>query len=192
MRITGGKALNRKLITPKSGKKNPIRPTSDRVREALFNILGTHVENSVVLDLYTGTGSLAIEALSRGARSAVLVDVSTTSLELVRKNILLASNQFKAELIRLNLERKASYTTIFRKFAEKNPFNLIFLDPPYEKKLAEMALTMVEKTGLLAPEGIIVAEERCNVQLPEQFGTINLMTSRRYGETGIWIYQQEN
>jgi len=191
LRITGGTARNRKLKTPKPGGRNSLRPTSDRVREALFSILGEHVYGARVLDLFTGTGSLGLETLSRGADFVVFVDQLPQSLKLVQKNILLCFHQARTEIIRLNLENKASFQTIHNKFAEHKAFNLIFLDPPYEKKLAEKALTMVEKTGLLTADGIVVAEERWSVTLPEQIGMLFLTKKRRYGETGIWIYQQE-
>ena len=160
------------------------------MREAVFNILGEYIEGARVLDLFTGTGSLGIEALSRGADFVVFADQFSTSLELVRNNVLLCFQNPKAEIIRLNLDKIKSFQSIYDKFAAQKPFNLVFLDPPYEKKLAEKALTMVEKTGLLIAGGIAVAEERFNVDLPEKIGMLSLHKKRRYGETGIWIYQQ--
>ena len=88
----------------------------------------------------------------------------------------------------LNLDRRSSYQSLKNKFSQERPFDLIFLDPPYEKKLAETALTMVEETGLLAPNGTVVVEERRSETLTEQIGTMKLVTRRQYGETGIWIY----
>ena len=189
MRITGGTARNRKLIPPRPGNRDHVRPTSDRVREALFNILGKKVEGARVLDLFSGTGSLGLDALSRGAASAVFVDQFPQSLELVRKNVHLCFSEAEVAVVRRNLDKKNSYQFLYNTFAAANPFTLIFLDPPYQKKLAEKALTMVEETGLLAADGFVVAEERSKITLPDTIGLLALQTQRSYGETGIWIYR---
>lgn len=189
MRITGGTALNRKLKTPGSGKREIIRPTSDRVREALFNILGNHISGARILDLFSGTGALGIEALSRGADYAVFVDQHALSLDLIRTNLHTCFRQADVEIIRLSLAKESAYVSLHKRLSGRNMFDLIFLDPPYEKRLAEMALTMVEKTGLIAQGGYVIAEERSNIYLPERIGSLLLQQKRRYGETGIWIYQ---
>lgn len=190
MRITGGKARSRKLITPKATGKDYIRPTSDRVREALFSILGELIPDTRILDLFAGTGSFGLDALSRGAKQVVFVDEFNQSLKLVQQNLQHCFDQPSAEVIRLNLKKISSYTTLKNRFAEQTPFDIIFLDPPYEKKMAETALTMIEKTGLVATEGVVIAEERWKVALPQQIGSLQLHLNRRYGETGIWIYKQ--
>jgi len=191
LRITGGTAKNRKLISPKSGWKNDVRPTSDRVREALFSILGEKVAGARVLDLFAGTGSLGLEALSRGAASAVFVDQSYASLDLIRQNLNKCFTDVQADYLRLDLAKIKSFSLLRQHIQDDGRFTLIFLDPPYEKKLAEMALTMVEKTGLVVPAGIVVAEERWKVELPERVGSLYLHLHRRYGETGIWLYIAE-
>lgn len=169
-----------------------IRPTSDRVREALFNILRNEVQGAEVLDLFAGTGSFGIEALSRGAVSAVFVDQCILSLDLIRTNLQSCFKQTDAEIIRLNLAKETSYKTLTNRLSTRNnQFDIIFLDPPYEKKLAEMTLRMVEKTGFPATNGYVIAEERANVNLPGQIGTLTLQQRRQYGETGIWIYRKE-
>jgi len=189
LRITGGTALNRKLKTPGSGKREIIRPTSDRVREALFNILGDRVAGARILDLFAGTGSLGIEALSRGASYAVFVDKNALSLNLIRSNLHSCFKQADVEIIRLSLTGESTYISLHKRLSGRNIFDLIFLDPPYEKKLAETALTMVEKTGLIAQGGYVIAEERSKIYLPEKIGSLHLQQKRNYGETGIWIYQ---
>lgn len=189
MRITGGTALNRKLKTPGSGRKENIRPTSDRVREALFNILGDRVAGARILDLFAGTGSLGIEALSRGAASAVFVDQSSIALDLIRSNLVACFQQADVEIIRLSMAREAAYPTLLKRLSGRKTFDIIFLDPPYEKKLAETALTMVEKTELPVQGGYVMAEERSNIILPMEIGSLHLLHKRSYGETGIWIYQ---
>lgn len=193
MRITGGKQRSRKLIPPKTtGNKDAIRPTSDRVREALFSILGEAVCNARVCDLFAGTGSFGLDALSRGARLVVFVDASRQALQLVGQNLLHCFEHPQAEAVRLDLDKKSSYATLRKRFAEQFPFDIVFLDPPYEQKLAETALTLIEKTGLVATEGLVIAEERWNAALPQQIGLLQLQLHRRYGETGIWIYKQHN
>lgn len=191
MRITGGTAKGRKLCSPK-GAGDAIRPTSDRVREALFSILGGKVPGARVLDLFAGTGSLGLEALSRGATSTVFVDHSPRALELIRANLLHGFPLTAPELFKLDLGRPAAFGSLARKLAPGRQFDLVFLDPPYEKKLAEQALTMVEKSGLVAAGGCVIAEERWKVILPEEAGCLRLFLHRRYGETGIWLYATEN
>lgn len=192
MRITGGTARNRRLKAPGPGKKNSIRPTSDRVREALFSILGNKVAGARILDLFSGTGSLGLEALSRGAASAIFVDSRPEALDFIRMNLQACFRDAEAKIIRLNLSKPSAYSSLIKKVSmDDGLFDIIFLDPPYEKKLAELTLTMVEKTGLLHPDGYVIAEERAKVSLPEQIGSISLLESRRYGDTGIWLYQGE-
>jgi 16S rRNA (guanine966-N2)-methyltransferase len=191
LRITGGKARSRKLITPKTSGKDYIRPTSDRVREALFSILGNVIQNARVLDLFAGTGSFGLDALSRGAEHVVFVDDSSRSIKLIHQNLQNCFDQPKAEIIRLNLEKKASCNTLQNRLSDHDPFNIIFMDPPYEKKMAETTLTMVEKTGLVASEGIVIAEERWKENLSEQIGSLQLKVHRRYGDTAIWIYHHQ-
>lgn len=189
MRITGGTAKNRKLISPKSGWKDDVRPTSDRVREAVFSILGDMVRGAYALDLFAGTGSLGLEALSRGAEKVVFVDRSTLCLNLIQRNRHQCFPGSRAEFLKLDLRADRSFALLRTYLSAEKKFQLIFLDPPYEKKLAETALTMVDKTGLLAADGIVIAEERWNAALPERTGSLHLDGYRRYGETGIWLYK---
>ncbi len=168
--------------------KDYIRPTSDRVREALFSILDDRITNARVLDLFAGTGSFGLDALSRGAAFVVFVDQNPYALKLIGQNLQNCFDKPQADIVRMNLEKYSSYTSFKNRFSEQHRFNIIFLDPPYEKKMAETALTMIEKTGLVASNGVVIAEERSNASLPEQTGCLELTMQRRYGETGIWIY----
>ena len=190
MRITGGTAKGRILRSPK-GTDATIRPTSDRVREALFSILGGRIIGARVLDLFAGTGSLGLEALSRGAAGAAFVDHSLGALELIRNNLHHCFPLVPAELYRIDLGKGAGYASLARRLPPGSQFDLVFLDPPYEKKLAELALTMVDTTGLVAAGGSLIAEERWKVVLPERAGDLQLDLHRRYGETGIWLYTTE-
>lgn len=154
-------------------------------------MLGDLVLNARVLDLFAGTGSFGLDALSRGAEYAVFVDESSSALKIIRQNLQNCFKQPEAELIRLNLAKSLAFKTLKNRFAEDSFFNIIFLDPPYEKKMAESTLTMIEKTSLVAAEGVVIAEERWKISLPEKVGILKLQQQRRYGETGIWIYKSE-
>jgi 16S rRNA (guanine966-N2)-methyltransferase len=189
VRITGGIARGHKLCPPKSGSRT-IRPTSDRTREALFNILAARVTGSAVLDLYTGTGALGIEALSRGAELAIFVDQSRAALQLVAANVQQCIPEPRVSLLKLNLSRTDVMAQLKTRLPPDFCFDLVFLDPPYEKKLAQKTLQMVEKAGLVRENGLVIAEERKDAQLPARCGSLELVDQRRYGETGLWLYAQ--
>jgi 16S rRNA (guanine966-N2)-methyltransferase len=153
MRIVGGRLRGRALTAPKS---QAIRPTADRLRESLFNILIHGYRNAVmdgrVLDLFAGTGALGIEALSRGAAFALFVDDDVEARALLRANV---------EALGLG-----GVTRVFRRDATKlgavhpnEPFSLVFADPPYAKGLAEKALASARDGGWLTPDAVVVVEE---------------------------------
>ena len=188
MRITGGSAKGRHLSNPKAGWTF-LRPTGDRVREALFSILGEEVLGSTILDLYAGTGALGLEALSRGAETAVFVDQSRQALELIHGNLTNCFPEAKASLQMLNLSQEGSLAQLKKKMPAQLLFDIVFLDPPYEKKLADKTVAMVEKEALLKDNGLVVAEERASERLAKQYGTLILESHRSYGETGLWFYR---
>ncbi|MCO5092303.1 16S rRNA (guanine(966)-N(2))-methyltransferase RsmD [Bosea sp. (in: a-proteobacteria)] len=182
MRIVGGRLGGRPLAGPKPGIGG-IRPTSDRLRESLFNVLahayGGAVEGARVLDLFAGTGALGFEALSRGAAFALMVDDGTEARGLIREN-----------QMALGL---AGFSRIFRRDATKlgaitgmAPFSLVFCDPPYRKGLGEKALASARAGGWLAPEALIVLEEAADAEIdpPEGFAELE---RRAYGETQVMI-----
>jgi 16S rRNA (guanine966-N2)-methyltransferase len=175
VRIVGGRLRGRALAAPKS---QAIRPTADRLREALFNILihayGDPVTGARVLDLFAGTGALALEAISRGAAFALFVDDGAEARALLRENV---------EALGL-----AAVTRIFRRDATKlgpahpvEPFSLAFLDPPYGKGLAEKALVSAREGGWLTDEAMIVVEDVADAfKPPEGFEEIE---RRKYDDT---------
>lgn len=179
MRIVGGQFRGRPLATPKDDR---VRPTSDRVREAVFNILthsvpGFTLEGAKVLDLFSGTGALGIEALSRGAVFCLFVEQDAEARGLIRRNI---------EALGL-----AGVTRVFRRDAtdlgpagNRNHFTLLFADPPYERGLAEKALESAAAGGWLAPGAIAVIEEaeRTTLVLPAAFEEID---RRVWGTTQV-------
>ncbi len=190
MRIISGTARGRKLLTPPQ-KDNSIRPTADRAREALFNILGGRIDNSQVLDLFAGTGALGLEALSRGAKKVVFVDNGHLSLNIIKKNISLfpVENQQKNQFIVIkdDLQRPS--------FLKKLPvdiipqFDIIFADPPYEKDLSTSILQFINDHQLLKPDGLIVIEERYNITLPKKLSRLEQSDIRKYGEACFSFYQ---
>jgi 16S rRNA (guanine966-N2)-methyltransferase len=176
MRVVGGRLRSRPLAGPKS---DAVRPTSDRLREALFNILthayGDPVTGARVLDLFAGTGALGIEAISRGAAYALFVDDGAEARALLRDNV---------ESLGLG-----GVTRIFRRDASKlgpahpvEPFDLVFLDPPYGKGLAEKALASARDGGWLKPQALIVVEEATDAGFaaPEGFEELE---RRAYDDT---------
>jgi len=176
MRVVGGRLRSRPLAGPKS---DAVRPTSDRLREALFNILthayGDPVTGARVLDLFAGTGALGIEAISRGASYALFVDDGVEARALLRDNV---------ETLGLG-----GVTRIFRRDASKlgpahpvEPFDLVFLDPPYGKGLAEKALASARDGGWLKPQALIVAEEAADAGFvaPTEFTELE---RRKYNDT---------
>jgi 16S rRNA (guanine966-N2)-methyltransferase len=176
MRIVGGRLGGRTLAGPKS---QAIRPTSDRLRESLFNILahghGDPVTGARVLDLFAGTGALGLEAMSRGARFALFIDDGAEARALLRQNV---------EALGLG-----GVTRIFRRDATKlgaahpvEPFSLAFLDPPYRRGLAERALDSLAAGGWLTPDALVVVEEAADAgfQTPDGFTATD---RRRYDDT---------
>lgn len=178
MRIVGGRLRGARLVAPGG---NSVRPTSDKVRESIFNILAHGVDFEIeaarVIDLFAGTGALGCEALSRGARFCLFVDDAPASRGLIRQNI---------ETLELT-----GVTRVFRRDAARlgpagsvKPFDLLFADPPYGKALAEQALAAASEGGWLTPGAVCVLEERADAGLAPPEGFV-LLDKRRYGDTAI-------
>ncbi len=188
MRIIAGLARGRRLIPP-VGRGTAIRPTADRAREALFNILGPEtVAGAAVLDLFAGTGALGLEAISRGARRAVFVDLAPSALGIIRQNIALCGFSSQALVVRHDLLKSLSWGG---RCPEDEGFEVIFLDPPYRQDGAERLLTGLLAQGLLAAGGTVVFEDHAAEHLPETAGRLRLFDRRRYGDTGFWFYRLE-
>jgi 16S rRNA (guanine966-N2)-methyltransferase len=176
MRIVGGRLGGRTLAAPKS---QAIRPTSDRLRESLFNILahgyGDPIAGARILDLFAGTGALGLEAMSRGAAFALFIDDGAEARALMRQNV---------EALGLG-----GVTRIFRRDATRlgtvhpnDPFGLVFLDPPYRKGLAEKSLASLRDGGWLASDAVVIVEEAADAGFaaPQGFAEIE---RRRYDDT---------
>jgi 16S rRNA (guanine966-N2)-methyltransferase len=190
VRIVSGIARGRALFTPPP-KERTIRPTSDKAREALFSILGRVVDGAKVLDLFAGTGALGLEAFSRGAASVVFVDADPKARELIRRNISRLFSDFSNDKTLQVLADDLSGTLWqdnLRRLAPQG-FDLIFADPPYGQDLSLATLVTLDKSPLLAENGMLVLEERFNIALPQQLLRLRQVDQRRYGETGLRFYQ---
>ncbi|MBE0595881.1 MAG: 16S rRNA (guanine(966)-N(2))-methyltransferase RsmD [Desulfuromonadales bacterium] len=181
MRIISGTAKGRKLASF-SGQQ--IRPTSDRVREAIFSMLLSRLgsfEGRAVLDLYAGTGAMAIEALSRGAARAVLVDPESQATQLIRSNLQTCGFDQKGHHLRSTVE-----AALPRLSAES--FDLIFADPPYGQGLAAATLQFLSEQELLMPGGLLCIETARGEELPATAGPLERHDWRRYGATAVHLY----
>ena len=164
MRVISGKVRGLKLDTPKN---DDVRPTTDRVKESLFNIINPYVIDSNVLDLFAGTGSLGIECLSRGALSATFVDVSKDSINIVKSNVKKARVENESTI--LNLDFK---TAIDRLNVQNKKFDIIFMDPPYYKNMFIDALSNIDNSDLLSEDGIIVVEHDTKDKFIDKIGRL--------------------
>lgn len=196
MRIISGQARGRKLFTP--GQSKEIRPTSDRSREALFNIIGQRIKGARVLDLYSGTGALGLEALSRGAKDVVFVDLHQKAIELTRRNLEMCmqsidiADSVQPRIVKCDLRRGIRIAELSDP-TQQLSFDLIFLDPPYGKGLAEKTLQDIDTSLLCADNALIIAEDASTVSLPDSFPTqLTLSDQRRYGVTKFWFYTTQN
>lgn len=179
MRIVAGTAGGRTL----KGPKGPgLRPTADRVRESLFNILGQWLDGEAVLDLYAGTGALALEALSRGAGRAVLVDSGREALRLCRENAAALGLAERTEIVAAAVDAR----TLARL---RGPFQLVFADPPYAAQTPQGVLELVGASGLLAAEGRLVLEHDKRAEAPEACAGLVREDQRRFGDTVVSLYR---
>jgi len=177
MRIISGNCKGRKLIQIQG---NDIRPTSDRVREAIFNILDPRIKNARVLDLFAGTGAMGLEALSRGADHAVFVDAALSSCTIIQKNIDLCKMTDKGLLVHHDIICLPLPQTL-----GPHPFDLIFVDPPYGKGYVETTLGKAGFIDLLAPTGIIVTEQSFKESLTKPINGLDIYRQKKYSKTFI-------
>lgn len=180
MRVIAGRFRGTALASVGKGDTGAhLRPTTDRVRESLFNVLlggkfGDPINDAMVLDLFAGTGALGFEALSRGATHVTFVDDGRKAGSLIRENARITRSQSEITLINRDATRLHACTAA--------PANLVFLDPPYGKSLGQQALIAAQKGGWLAPEALIVWEESSPQLAPEGF---TLLDTRKYGDTHV-------
>ena len=168
MRIITGSARGRRLLTLEG---EDVRPTTERVKEALFSILQFQIEGRRVLDLFAGSGQLGLEALSRGAREAVFVDAGKEPISIVEKN--LVHMDYAALLLRRN-----------------DPFDIAFLDPPYRTGLLQKALPMT--AAIMNKGGVIVCEHPVDEEVPDTAGDFERKRDYRYGKILLTVYRHRD
>ena len=176
MRIVSGSARGRKLITPEG---MDIRPTTDKVKEAMFSIIQFDLQNKSILDLFAGTGQLGIEALSRGAKKVTFVDSSKKARELVKKNLELTGFSGLASLV-----PNDSFA-----FLQNTPerFDIVILDPPYENGMCEKAASFLP--SVLKDDSIVICETRPDERLPEEIGKLRIAKEYLYSGIKLTVYR---
>ncbi len=174
MRVISGLCKGRKLVKLQGQQ---IRPTSDRTREAIFNILGQKVKKAKVLDLFAGTGALGIEALSRGACHATFIDLSC---DIIHQNLELCHFGEKAMVINYNIINKC-----VSEILNEHRFDLVFIDPPYGRGYIEVALQKKSFTDLLNKDCIIIAEQSYKENLQIKISSLDIYRQKKYSKTNI-------
>ena len=180
MRIISGKFKGKRLT---SFRGRHIRPTSDKVREAIFNILPVEWDGKEVLDLFAGTGALGIESLSRGAQKAVFVEHHFRAVKILEKNIkaLLLDEQIR--LLKLHVDEGLNF---IKRSAWK--FDIAFLDPPYSKGLTDNILHLIADSEVMKENGIVVVEHHDKEQLSERYQKLQMDGQRKYGNTKVSFF----
>lgn len=179
MRVISGSARGKKLLCAE-GKD--IRPTLDRVKESVFNMIAFDIPDSSVLDLFSGSGALGIEALSRGAENATFVDMSSSSLEVTRKNLEMTHLSDKATLVKQDALDFIKNT--------KQKFDIIFLDPPYESSIYEDIICEISKRGILKPSGSLIIEADNVLTPPFSYAPFEIFRDKKYGRVKILIMKE--
>jgi 16S rRNA (guanine966-N2)-methyltransferase len=180
MRVIAGEARGRNLLAPKNMR---VRPTADRVKEALFSMLISRLgdlDGMRVLDIFAGTGNLGIEALSRGAGYAVFVDSHRESVEIIRKNLEITRYSHQAKL--MAQDAVAALKSLAR---SETPFHLIFLDPPYDLGHTQRVLEELSESALVDAGTTVVAEFSAKEKIPTTFGRLQERERRVYGDTAL-------
>ena len=180
MRVISGKARGVSLLTPKG---EHTRPTADRVKEALFSIIQFDLPGARVLDLFGGTGQLGIEALSRGAKSAVFVDCREDACRLIKENLKRTKFESDGTVIRSDYLQYLSRC--------KKKFDIIILDPPYAEVFLENALKCITEIDILQSGGIIIAERPLGKDLPWDFEGFTRSKDYKYGQILLTIYRKD-
>jgi len=181
LRIIAGCWKGRNLV---SLKGSSTRPTYDRIKEAMFNILQGYIPDSLVLDLFAGTGNLGLEALSRGCKKVVFVEKNPRAVRVLNKN--------RSNLGCLNQSHVIcdDVFRVIRYLSGKERFDLIFADPPYDKGLEILVLNAIAENDILQPQGIIVLEHSSKVAQPDEVENIKKIQTRKYGSTSISFFRK--
>lgn len=184
MRIVAGKNKGNILKSPKDLS---VRPTSEKVREALFDILGTSVRETCFLDLFAGTGAVGIEALSRGTKKVIFIEKELKCVKIIKKNL------DKTENIQNAVVYKIDFLPGLKLLAKKNYLlDYIFLDPPYNRGLVNISLLEISKLPILREKGLVIAQHYKKEKIMENINNLKLFNQRRYGECYLSFYEYVN
>jgi 16S rRNA (guanine966-N2)-methyltransferase len=181
VRIIAGKYRSRHLKGP--GKLR-LRPTSDRLRETLFNVLGASVEDSLFVDLYAGTGAIGIEAVSRGAREAIFIESHAASARLIRQNLEALDIRSGVEVIESDVVKGLGKLAARHLLAD-----FIFIDPPYEGEEHPRVLEFLDESHLVAPYGLVIVEHSELMDLPERFVRLERSRLLEQGDAALSFYR---
>ena len=184
LRVISGSAKGRRLATLRT---LALRPTPDRVREALFNMLGERIDAAAVLDLFAGSGAIGLEALSRGARLAVLVEAHEPACRLIEKNLQRCGLDQPAIVWCSQVQHALPALTM-----QGQAFDVIFLDPPYQTPLLEETLQRLGDGRLLTADGQVIAEHFFKRVMPERYGRLCRVRLARFGDVALSFYRVED
>ena len=179
--MIGGSLRGRKLVAPRGEE---VRPTADRVREALFNILGGSVEGAVFLDLFAGSGAIGIEAVSRGAARVVLVESGRTALAALERNLRILAAEGPAILVRSPWPRALAVQAL----RTEAPFTIVFADPPWEDAPFPSILESLSAPGVTAEDARVILEHEARTGAPERGGRFERVRVATYGRAGLAFY----
>lgn len=179
MRVITGTARGRRLQTLEG---NDVRPTTDKVKEAVFSSIQFDIEGRRVLDLFAGSGQLGIEALSRGAKSATFVDLNPEAINVIKANIKATGFEDASKIVRADCFSYLAQT--------REEFDIVFLDPPYREGLLEKTLTAA--TNIMSDYGIIICERPTDIELPKTVGSFIEKKQLRFGKILVSIYRKES
>ena len=183
MRIIAGKARGHKLIPPATME---TRPTLDRVKEAMFSSIQSYIPEAVVVDVFSGTGSLGLECASRGASEVYLFDKSSVTFPLLKQNV--ENLKFQDFCFPINTD---AYSGLKQLASKGNKFNIIFIDPPYCKEMIPEAMKIIKEHEMLKEDGIIVTKIDTIEAIYEGYEDIKLTKSKKYGNTTVCYYKYE-
>jgi len=181
MRIIAGTARHRII---ESVPDSLTRPTTDRIKESIFNILSFRIPGSEILDLFAGTGNMGLEAISRGAKSAVFVDLRKVSIDTIHKNIETLGFTSKSTVYMSEADKAVLFLS-----KNKNTFDIIFCDPPYHKGLDIPSMELIQQERLLKKDGILIVRHHQNTKLPETLGAIEMYRQKKYGDCIVSFYR---
>lgn len=189
MRITAGELKGRRVSTKPLGvslKGGTLRPTSSKVREAIFNILGQRIKDAVFVDLYAGTGAVGMEAMSRGAQNVFFIDANKRSGESISSMLSGCGCSGKATIL-----KKKAASFVREAAGEGISADIVFIDPPYYSDELENMLYLLSDGAMLKGDGIILTEHLSKKDLPEQIGMLVKQKTYKYGDTALTLYKAE-